>query len=148
MAKYRSDRVNEEIMKELANIFRTVKDPRVTNAFISVTAVDCSADLKFAKVYYSVMGERRDGDAQKGLENATGYIRTQLARTLNLRITPELKFIVDDSMKHGAHITSLLKGIEKELAAADERDRAEAEAAEKLLGENGEIKGDDDNADK
>lgn len=135
MAKYRSDRVNEEIMKELANILRTVKDPRVALAFISVTAVDCSADLKFAKVYYSVMGERRDGDAQKGLENATGYIRSQLAHNLNLRITPELKFIADESMKHGAHISSLLKGIEEELAAADARDAAEAAEKEKNLTE-------------
>ena len=91
-----------------------------------MTAVDCSADLKFAKIYYSVMGERRKGDAQKGLENATGFIRTQLARMLNLRITPELKFLLDDSMKHGAHISSLMKQVEEELAAADAREAAEA----------------------
>jgi len=130
MAIYRTGRVNEEITKALAEILRNVKDPRVATAFVSVTAVDCSADLKFAKVYYSVMGERRKGDTQKGLENATGFIRTQLARMLNLRITPELKFIPDDSMKHGAHISSLMKQVEEELAAADARDAAIAEAAE------------------
>ncbi len=126
MANYRTGRVNEELMKALAEILRNVKDPRVSSAFISVTAVDCSADLKFAKIYYSVMGERRKGDAQKGLENATGFIRTQLARMLNLRITPELKFLLDDSMKHGAHISSLMKQVEEELAAADAREDAEA----------------------
>ncbi len=127
MSKYRSDMVNGEIMRELTEILRTVKDPRVTTSFISITAVDCSADLKFAKIYYSVMGERRKGDSQKGLENASGYIRTQLAKNLNLRMTPELKFILDTSIKHGAHISSLLKGIEKELAEADERAALEAE---------------------
>ena len=126
MANYRTGRVNEEIMKALAEILRNVKDPRVSNAFVSVTAVDCSADLKFAKIYYSVMGERRKGDTQKGLENATGFIRTQLARMLNLRITPELKFVADDSMKHGAHISSLMKQVEEELAAADAREAASA----------------------
>jgi ribosome-binding factor A len=129
MANYRTGRVNEEITKALAEILRNVKDPRVATAFLSVTAVDCSADLKFAKIYYSVMGERRKGDAQKGLENATGFVRTQLARMLNLRITPELKFIPDDSMKHGAHIRSLMKQVEEELAAADTRDAAIAAAA-------------------
>ena len=126
MANYRTGRVNEEITKALAEILRNVKDPRVATAFVSVTAVDCSADLKFAKIYYSVMGERRKGDAQKGLENATGFVRTQLARTLNLRITPELKFIPDDSMKHGAHISELMKQVEEELAKADARDAAAA----------------------
>lgn len=121
MANYRTGRVNEEITKALAEILRTVKDPRVSSAFVSVTSVDCSADLKFAKIFYSVMGERRKGDTQKGLENAAGYIRTQLARMLNLRITPELKFVSDDSMKHGAHISSLMKKIEAELEEADKK---------------------------
>lgn len=121
MANYRKGRVDEEMRKELSEILRNVKDPRVTNAFVSITGVDCSADLKFAKVFFSVMGERRAGDAGKGLENASGYIRTQLARNLNLRITPELKFVPDDSMKRGAHITGLLKQVEKELEESDRR---------------------------
>ena len=119
MANYRKGRVDEAMRKELSEILRTVKDPRVTSAFISITGVDCSADLKFAKVYYSVMGERRAGDAGKGLENASGYIRTRLAQSLNLRVTPELKFLADDSMKRGAHITELLRRVEKELEEAD-----------------------------
>jgi ribosome-binding factor A len=114
MANYRTGRVNEEITKALAEILRNVKDPRVATAFLSVTAVDCSADLKFAKIYYSVMGERRKGDAQKGLENATGFVRTQLARMLNLRITPELRFIKDGSIEHGAKIAKFLEQINAE----------------------------------
>ncbi|MBQ7125392.1 MAG: 30S ribosome-binding factor RbfA [Clostridia bacterium] len=140
MANYRQGRVNEEMRKELSEILRTVKDPRVTTAFVSITAVDCSADLKFAKVFFSVMGERRNGDAGKGLENASGYIRTQLARNLNLRITPELKFICDDSMKRGAQITELLKQVEKEL---DEKDRL-AESQEN----NGKAMEENNDADK
>ena len=131
MANYRTGRVNEEINKALCEILRNVKDPRVATAFVSITAVDCTPDLKNAKIFYSVMGERRKGDTQKGLENATGYIRTQLAKLLNLRITPELRFIQDDSMKHGAYISSLMKQVEDELREADKR-AIEAElAAEK-----------------
>ncbi len=129
MANYRKRRVDEEILKELSEIIRTVKDPRVANAFVSITSVDCSADLKFAKIFYSVMGERRAGDAGKGLENAAGYIRTRLASSLNLRITPELKFIPDDSMKRGAHITELLHKVEKELRDADARELENNEGA-------------------
>lgn len=127
MANYRTGRVNEELMKALCEIVRTVKDPRVSTSFISITAVDCTPDLKNAKIWYSVMGERRKGDTQKGLVNATGYIRTQIAKMLNLRITPELKFIPDDSMKHGAHISNLMKQVEEELREADRR-AAELEA--------------------
>jgi ribosome-binding factor A len=130
MANYRTGRVNEELMKALCEIIRTVKDPRVSTSFISITAVDCTPDLKNAKVWYSVMGERRKGDTQKGLVNATGYIRTQIAKMLNLRITPELKFIPDDSMKHGAHIASLMKQVEEELKEADKRAAEEENEAE------------------
>ena len=111
MANYRVGRVNEELMKALCEIIRTVKDPRVSGAFVSITAVDCTPDLKNAKVYFSVMGERRKGDTQKGLENATGYIRTQIAKMLNLRITPELRFVKDGSIEHGAAIAKKLEEI-------------------------------------
>lgn len=119
MANYRKDRIDGEMLRELSDILRTVKDPRVTSAFVSITGVDCTPDLRSAKIYYSVMGERRDGDAGKGLENAAGYIRTQLAKNLNLRITPELRFIPDTSMKRGAHVSELIKKVEKELDGID-----------------------------
>lgn len=130
MANYRTGRVNEELMKALCEIVRTVKDPRVSDAFVSITSVDCSADLKFAKVYFSVMGEGRKGDTQKGLTNAAGYIRTQLAKILNLRITPELKFIEDISMKHGARISSLMKQVEDELRISDLKAESEKEESD------------------
>ena len=111
MAKYRQGRINEEIQKEMTSILRRVKDPRVSEAFISVTAADCTPDLKYAKIYYSAL----TGDAKeiaKGLKAATGFIRRELARSLNLRITPELTFHADSSISYGAHIASILEGLE------------------------------------
>ena len=111
MAKYRRDRINEEIQKEMTSILRRVKDPRVQDAFISVTAADCTADLKYAKIYYSALGADAK-EVAKGLKAATGFIRRELARSLNLRITPELTFLPDSSISYGAHIASILEGLE------------------------------------
>ena len=111
MAKYRQGRINEEIQKEMASILRKVKDPRVSEAFISITAADCTADLKYAKIYYSALSGDPKAIAQ-GLKAANGFIRRELARSLNLRITPELTFITDSSISYGAHIASILEGLE------------------------------------
>ena len=111
MAKYRQSRINEEIQKEMTVILRKVKDPRVSDAFISVTAADCTPDLKYAKIYYSALS----GDAKeiaKGLKAASGFIRRELARSLNLRMTPELTFIEDASVAYGARIASILNDLE------------------------------------
>ena len=111
MAKYRQGRINEEMQKELMSILRRVKDPRISDAFISITAADCTADLKYAKIYYSALR----GDAKeiaKGLKAASGFIRRELANSLNLRITPELTFVADDSVAYGAHIASILNTLD------------------------------------
>lgn len=111
MANYRRGRINDEMQKELSYILREVKDPRVKDAFISITAVEATGDLKFAKVYYSaMMGDKKE--VAKGLKSSAGYIRRELARRLNLRMTPELSFYEDHSIEHGAHISKLLNGIE------------------------------------
>ena len=110
MANYRRGRINDEVQMELASILRDVKDPRVSGAFVSVTAVDVTPDLKFAKIYYSsLMGDKKE--LARGLRAASGFIRSQIAQRLNLRITPELTFILDDSVAHGAHISKLLNSI-------------------------------------
>ena len=110
MANYRRGRINDEVQRELASILRDVKDPRVSGAFVSVTAVDVTPDLKFAKIYYSsLMGDKKE--LARGLRAASGFIRSQIAQRLNLRITPELTFILDDSVAHGAHISKLLNSI-------------------------------------
>ncbi len=111
MAKYRRDRINDEMRREMMEILRKVKDPRVQDAFISVTAVDCTADLKYAKIYYSALrGDEKE--LAKGLKAATGFIRRELAAGLNLRITPELTFVRDSSITYGAHISSILNTLD------------------------------------
>lgn len=122
MGKYRRGRINEEMQKELMKILRTVKDPRVQDAFLSVTAVDVTPDLKYAKIYYSILGGD-EKEVRTGLKAATGYIRRELARTLNLRITPELTFLKDDSITYGAHISSILNHLE--ISDPDPEDQTE-----------------------
>ena len=108
MASNRIGRINEEIQRELSNLIRTVKDPRVTG-LISVTAVDTTTDLKFCKVYISALDKSDVTQVLKGLKSASGYLRRELGRTLNLRNTPELTFVRDDSIDHGAHILDMLR---------------------------------------
>ena len=111
MANYRKGRINDEVKKELSQILREVKDPRLTDAFISITAVEVTGDLKFAKVYYSaMMGDKKE--VAKGLKSSAGYIRREIARRLNLRMTTEFSFYEDHSIEHGAHISKLLESIE------------------------------------
>ena len=111
MAKHRRGRINDEMKKEIAEALRSIKDPRVTDAFVTITATEVTPDLKYAKVFFShLQGETKE--IKKGLESAAGYIRRHIAASLNLRITPELSFIYDDSIKYGAHISSLLNKIE------------------------------------
>ena len=110
MANYRRGRINDEMQKTLSQILRTVKDPRVSDAFISVTACEVTGDLKYAKVYYSAMrGDPKE--ISKGLRSSAGYIRGQVARLMNLRQTPEFTFVEDESIAHGAHISKLLNSI-------------------------------------
>ena len=101
MAGYRQEQLNELLMCELAQIFRDVKDPRVSDSFVSVTGADVAKDLSVAKVYFSVM----NGDP------AEGYIRCCLAERLNLRLTPKLVFIHDDSGEKAVRINKILKDI-------------------------------------
>ena len=120
MANYRKNRINEEVQKELCEILREVKDPRVSDALVSVTAVEVSADLKYAKVFYSTLCRCDEKEVQRGLISAHGFIRTQIARRLNMRATPSFTFTKDNSAENGAHISSLLKQVEKDLIDHDE----------------------------
>ena len=123
MAKFRQDRINEEMFREVAQIIRTVKDPRVSGAFVSVTGVEVTPDLKYAKIYYSALqGDKKE--VKKGLAAASGYIRGQLAKNLNLRITPELTFCEDTSIAYGAKIEKIISGFKY---YTDENDSGEGE---------------------
>ena len=102
-------RINEEVMRELSNIIRgEIKDPRI-NPMTSVVAVEVAPDLKTAKAYISVLGdEKSQKDTITGLKSAEGYIRRQLARTVNLRNTPEIRFILDQSIEYGINMSKLI----------------------------------------
>ena len=110
MANYRRGRINEEMQREVAKILREVKDPRVSKAFISVTGAEVTPDLKFAKIYYSAYNADKK-EVKAGLRAASGFIRGQISKNLNLRITPELTFIEDGSIEYGAKISKILEGI-------------------------------------
>lgn len=113
MPSNRIGRVNEEIQREMSSLIRTVKDPRVAEAgMVSVTTVETTPDLKYAKIYVSVLDKSASAQALKGLKSASGYLRRELGRALNLRNTPELTFVRDDSIDKGAHILDLLRNPE------------------------------------
>ena len=112
MPSNRIGRINEEIQRELSALLRTVKDPRV-HGLVSITAVETTSDLRYAKIFVSVL-EKSDGkEVLKGLKSAAGYLRRELGRALQLRYTPELQFVQDDSMDKGAHILKVLREIEQ-----------------------------------
>ena len=108
MASNRIGCINEEIQRELSSLIRTVKDPRV-HGLVSITAVDTTPDLRYAKIFVSVLDKSDVKEVVKGLRSAGGYLRRELGAALSLRYTPELVFERDDSMAKGAHILSLLR---------------------------------------
>ena len=110
MANYRRGRINDEMQKELSALLREIKDPRVSGAMVSITAAQVTPDMKYATVYFSVLG----GDpkeTKKGLDSAKGFIRREIAARLNLRNTPEFNFVFDNSIRYGAHISKLIEDI-------------------------------------
>ena len=108
MASNRIGRINEEIQRELASLIPNVKDPRVSG-LIPVTAVDTTPDLRYAKIYISVLDKSDCAQVLKGLKSASGYLRRELGHALQLRYTPELTFVRDDSIDQGAHILDMLR---------------------------------------
>ena len=108
MASNRIGRINEEIQRELASLIPTVKDPRVT-VMISVTAVDTTPDLKYTKIYISILNPQDGNQVVKGLTSASGYLRRELGHNLRLRNTPELSFVLDGSIDQGARILEMLR---------------------------------------
>ena len=112
MASNRIGRINEEIQKELSALIRNLKDPRVQDTMISITHVQTTPDLRYAKVYASFLQEERAADALKGLKSASGYLRRELGHALNLRYTPELVFEVDHSIEYGAHINQVINSLD------------------------------------
>ena len=111
MASNRINRINEEIQKELSNLLRTVKDPRVQDTMISITRVETTPDLRYTKVYVSFLQADRVDGAMKGLQSAAGYLRRQLAQSLQLRYAPEINWALDDSITYGAKMLELINNL-------------------------------------
>ena len=124
MASNRIGRINEEIQRELAELIRNLKDPRV-QTMISITRVDTTPDLRYSKIYVSVLEEARQKEAVKGLKSAGGWLRRELGSRLQLRYTPELVFELDDSIDKGARMYALLSSLHVEEDGTDEASDAE-----------------------
>ena len=105
-------RINEDIQRELAVLLRNIKDPRVNQGMLSITAVDTSKDLGQARIYLSVFGMQSRKEFLKGLKSASGYLRYELGRSLDLRHTPELHFVLDTSIERGAKINTILSSLD------------------------------------
>ena len=112
MPSNRIGRIIEEIQRELASLLRQLKDPRVQGGMVTITRVDTTGDLRYARIYISVLDKNQEKDVLKGLKSAAGFLRRELGAALRLRYTPELQFVGDDSIEHGAHILEVLRGMD------------------------------------
>ena len=112
MASNKIARINDDIQFVLSRLLRDIKDPRVQQGMISVTRVETTGDLGFCKVWLSVMGMQNEKEFKKGLKSASGWLRRELGRTMNLRHTPELIFEVDHSIEYGAHISQVISSLD------------------------------------
>ena len=131
MPSNRIGRINEEIQRELSDLLRTLKDPRVQKTMVSVTRVDTTADLRYAKVYVSVYDKDLSREVFKGLKSSGGFLRHELAERLSLRYTPELVWEEDKSITYGARVLDILAKLDipaDEPAEGDETDDKEADA--------------------
>lgn len=109
----RIGRINDDIQLALSSLLRLVKDPRVQQGMISVTRVETTGDLRYAKVWLSVLGELNEKEFRRGLKSCGPWLRRELGASLNLRYTPELVFELDHSMEYGAKISRMIEEIEE-----------------------------------
>ena len=117
----KNTRINGEVHKELSNIIRgEIKDPRI-HPMTSVVAVEVAPDLKSCRAYISVLGdEKAQRDTLAGLKSAEGYIRTKLARSVNLRNTPEIRFIMDQSIEYGVNMSRMINELNSQIKEREE----------------------------
>ena len=122
----KNTRINAEVQHELADLIRGgIKDPRI-HPMTSVTAVEVAPDLKTCRAYISVLGnEEEKRNTMEGLKNAEGYIRRQLAKTINLRNTPEIRFILDESIEYGVAMSKLIEEVSKKEDAQEVQEDGE-----------------------
>ena len=120
MASNRKGRINEELQRELSALIRTLKDPRVQQSMVSITKVEATGDLRYAKVYISVLDKDKSKETVRGLRSAAGFLRREIGSRLQLRYTPELIFEEDDSIAYGAKMFELLRKLEVKEEQTDE----------------------------
>ena len=120
MASNRIGRINEEIQRELSDLLRELKDPRVHRTMLSITRVETTPDLRYAKIYVSLLDKEFTKETLAGLKSSAGYLRRELGRSLQLRYTPELQWQPDDSITQGAHILELLSKLDTPEDSDDE----------------------------
>ena len=112
MVPNKLQRINEDIQRVISSLLREIKDPRIKQGMISVTGANTTGDLRQAKIFLSVYGLKSETEFMKGLKSASGYLRSELGRILNLRYTPELTFELDKSIERGARINTILNDLE------------------------------------
>lgn len=112
MASNKLARTNDDIQFVISKLLREVKDPRVQQGMISVTRVETTGDLRYSKIWLSVMGLKDEKEFKRGLKSASGWLRRELGSSMNLRYTPELIFEVDHSIEYGAHINEVINSID------------------------------------
>ena len=119
MSSNRIVRINEEIQRELSVLLRTLKDPRVQKTMVSITRVDTTSDLRYAKVYVSLYDKEQTREVFRGLKSSGSYLRRELASRLSLRYTPELVWTEDHSLTYGARILVILSTLDLPKDEAD-----------------------------
>ena len=112
MASNKLGRTNDDIQRVISSLLRNVKDPRVQQGMISVTRVETTGDLRYSKIWLSVLGMKDEKEFKKGLKSASGWLRRELGSAMNLRYTPELVFEVDQSIEYGAHISQVINSLD------------------------------------
>jgi ribosome-binding factor A len=122
MPSNRLNRTNDDIQRVLSNLLRSIKDPRVNQGMISVTHVETTGDLRYTKIWLSVLGMENEKEFKKGLKSASGWLRRELGQTLNLRYTPELVFELDHSIEYGAHINSIINTLDIPASSEEEKE--------------------------
>lgn len=113
-------RINDDIQLSMSRLLREIKDPRVNQGMISVTRVETTGDLKFCKIWLSVMGLKDEKEFKKGLKSASGWLRRELGASVKLRNVPELTFELDHSIEYGAHINELINSLDIDRSGEDE----------------------------
>lgn len=110
----RLDKINEELKRELSAIINyELKDPKITG-IVTITSVKITPDLRYAKAYISILNSKNNEETLRGLKNASGFLRSEIAKKINLRVTPEIVFAIDSSIEYGSKIDSILRDLKKE----------------------------------